>query len=231
MKLYSSPFSPFSARVRAQIRLKQLPIAIEPPPGGLRTAEYRSVNPTGKVPALVLDDGCVLPESIAILEYLEDLHPAPGLRPSDLHARGQMRAMIQITDHILGPATFPLFGAVRGNAVEAQAAAHAIDNTLAALLPFTRIGPWLLGAEISLADVVLAPTMYYVIALPLMAGAPIDLAKHGALAAWWASVCAQPALRETLLEVDAGFRAFAAGLGRDPSVLGEIIPATTPRPR
>ena len=64
MKLYSSPFSPYAARVRAQIRLKNLPIAIEPPPGGLRTAEYRAVNPTGKVPALLLE----LPDRNAVIK-------------------------------------------------------------------------------------------------------------------------------------------------------------------
>jgi glutathione S-transferase len=225
MKLYSSPFSPYAARVRAQIRLKNLPIAIEPPPGGLRTAEYRAVNPTGKVPALLLDDGRVLPESVAILEYLEDLHVEPELRPRDPHQRGHMRALIQIADHVLGPATFPLFGALRGAPVDPPAARAHIESALAQIAAFAGEGRWLLGDALTLADVVVAPTMYYALALTRLAGAPLDLAGQPRLARWWHAVCEHPVLRGTLDEVDAGFRAFATGLGKDASMLDSVLDA------
>lgn len=225
MKLYSSSFSPYAARVRAQIRLKNLPIAIEPPPGGLRTAEYRAVNPTGKVPALVLDDGRVLPESVAILEYIEDLHAEPALRPKDPQARGHMRALIQIADHVLGPATFPLFGALRGAPADPPASCAHIESALAQVAAFADDGRWLLGDEITLADVVLAPTIYYALALTRLAGAPLDLAGQPRLARWWHAACEQPALRGTLDEVDVGFRAFAAGLGHDVAKLDGVLDA------
>jgi glutathione S-transferase len=225
MKLYSSSFSPFAARVRAQIRLKNLPIAIEDPPGGLRTAEYRALNPTGKVPALVLDDGRVLPESVAILEFLEDLHAAPELRPGDPQRRGHMRALIQIADHMLGPATFPLFAAVRGASVDATAVRRGIDAVLGQFSAFASPAPWLVGPELSLADVVLAPTMYYVLALTRLAGDGVELAPYPALAAWWQHACAQPSLRMTLDEIDQGFRSFVHGLGRDAAPLDGVLGA------
>jgi glutathione S-transferase len=223
MKLYSSSFSPFAARVRAQIRLKNLPIAIESPPGGLRTAEYRAVNPTGKVPALLLDDGRVLPESVAIIEYLEDLHAEPELRPRDPQARGHMRALVQITDHVLGPATFPLFAAVRGAPCDAPAARSHIESALAQVAAFCGEGPWLLGRAITLADLALAPTMYYVLALPRLVGEPLDLATQPRLRDWWRTTCAQPVLRATLDEIDAGFRGFAAAAGHDVSKLDGVL--------
>jgi glutathione S-transferase len=223
MKLYSSSFSPFAARVRAQIRLKNLPIEIESPPGGLRTAEYRAVNPTGKVPALLLDDGRVLPESVAIIEYLEDLHAEPELRPRDPQARGHMRALVQITDHVLGPATFPLFAMVRGGACDAPAARRHIEGALAQVAAFCGDGPWLLGRAITLADVALAPTLYYVLALTRLAGEPVDLAVQPRLRDWWHEACVQPVLRATLDEMDAGFRAFAGGAGHDVSRLDGVL--------
>lgn len=225
MKLYSSSFSPFAARVRAQIRLKNLPIAIESPPGGLRTAEYRAVNPTGKVPALLLDDGRVLPESVAILEYLEDLHVEPELRPRDPHQRGHMRALIQIADHVLGPATFPLFGALRGAPVDPPAARAHIESALAQVSAFAGDGRWLVGNDLSLADVVVAPTLYYALALTRLTGAPLDLSTQPRLARWWHAACGQSALRATLDEIDTGFRAFAAGLGHDPAKLDGVLDA------
>ena len=81
MKLYNVPLSPFAARCRIQIYAKKLPIELVDPPGGLGSESYRRLNPTGKVPALQLDDGFVLPESAVIGEYLEDRFPEPALRP------------------------------------------------------------------------------------------------------------------------------------------------------
>lgn len=228
MKLYSSSFSPYAARVRALIRLKNLPIPIEAPPGGLRTAAYRAVNPTGKVPALVLDDGRVLPESIAILEFLEDLHAAPALRPQDPHARGHMRALIQIVDQVVGPATFALFGAVRGTRIDAAAARQSIETALAQLPPFAHPQGWLLGRELSLADLVLAPTLYYALALTRLVDQPLDLGPLPRLRAWWHDACAHPALRATLEEVHAGFSSYAAGFGQPVERLDGVLDAPAP---
>ena len=89
MKLYDVTLSPFAARCRVQIYAKGLDIARVDPPGGLGSDAYKRINPTGKVPALELEDGSVLPESSVIAEYLEDRVPEPSLRPADPAARGK----------------------------------------------------------------------------------------------------------------------------------------------
>lgn len=66
----------------------------------LRRAEqlspaYRAVNPQGLLPSLVLDDGTVLTQSMAICEYLEESVPNPPLLPSDPVARARVRAFTQ----------------------------------------------------------------------------------------------------------------------------------------
>jgi maleylpyruvate isomerase len=64
--------------------------------GEHRTAAYRRINPQGFVPALELDDGRVLTQSLAILEYLEEVHPSPPLLPADPVARAEVRALCQL---------------------------------------------------------------------------------------------------------------------------------------
>lgn len=77
MKLYNSNLSPYTARVRLLINVKKLNIELADPPG-FRTEAFRTINPIGKIPALELDDGAVLPESEVICEYLEDMYPTPA---------------------------------------------------------------------------------------------------------------------------------------------------------
>ncbi|HYF08532.1 MAG TPA: maleylacetoacetate isomerase, partial [Acetobacteraceae bacterium] len=60
--------------------------------GEHRAASYLRLHPQGLVPALELDDGTVLIQSLAICEYLEETHPAPPLLPRDPIARAKARA-------------------------------------------------------------------------------------------------------------------------------------------
>ena len=94
--LYSEDSSPFSAPVRVAIYAKGLRIPILPPPGGLKSATYHRINPMGTIPCLVRDDGFVLPESAAILDYLDDLYPTPSLRPKDPEMRARVRVLQRI---------------------------------------------------------------------------------------------------------------------------------------
>ena len=79
-----------SIRLRAALNLKGLSydqIAHHLRKGEHRDAAYLAINPQGLVPALVLEDGAVLTQSLAIIEYLEETHPEPALLPRDAAAR------------------------------------------------------------------------------------------------------------------------------------------------
>lgn len=82
MLLYSTPLAPNPRRVR--IFLAEKNVAIETRDVNLMALEHRAesyarINPLRAVPALVLDDGAVLTESVAICRYIESLHPEPPL--------------------------------------------------------------------------------------------------------------------------------------------------------
>lgn len=87
-----------SYRVRIALAMKGLPytyVAHHLRHGGHRKAEYLSINPQGLVPALVLEDGTMLAQSLAIIEYLDETVPSPPLLPADPKGRARVRMISQ----------------------------------------------------------------------------------------------------------------------------------------
>ncbi|MGC1777567.1 MAG: glutathione S-transferase [Xanthobacteraceae bacterium] len=82
MKLYDGGRAPNPRRVRIFLAEKGLTVPAEQVDLGSlqqRSEAYTAINPMQRVPALVLDDGTVIAESIAICRYFEALHPEPPL--------------------------------------------------------------------------------------------------------------------------------------------------------
>ena len=100
LTLYTYFRSSAAYRVRIALNLKGLQYASAPvhlvrDGGQQHQAAYLAKNPQGLVPALQLDEGTVLTQSLAILEYLEDTHPQPALLPPDAVGRARVRALAQ----------------------------------------------------------------------------------------------------------------------------------------
>ena len=95
MHLYDFPQSPNCRRVRMYLAEKGITLSLKPLDllsGEQRTPAYLHKNPFGAVPLLELDDGSVIPESLAIIEYLEEFHPDPPLFGTTPFERAQVRA-------------------------------------------------------------------------------------------------------------------------------------------
>lgn len=87
-----------SWRVRIALHLKGLPVENRYQHlrrGEQSSPEYLAVNPQGLLPSLILDDGTVLTQSLAICEYLDEKYPEPALLPSDPISRARVRAFAQ----------------------------------------------------------------------------------------------------------------------------------------
>lgn len=100
MELFTYFRSSAAYRVRIALNLKGLQadyrfVHLVKDGGQHRQAEYLKLNPQGLVPALV-DDGHVLTQSLAIIEYLEETHPKPPLLPRDAAGRARVRALAQV---------------------------------------------------------------------------------------------------------------------------------------
>jgi maleylacetoacetate isomerase/maleylpyruvate isomerase len=100
MKLFSFWRSLATFRVRIALNLKGITpdevIDVNLMQGKQREAAFRIINPMMALPALIEDDGTVLFESLAILEYLDETHPNPPLLPKEPKARARVRGLAQI---------------------------------------------------------------------------------------------------------------------------------------
>jgi maleylacetoacetate isomerase len=98
MILYGHALSSASYRVRIALNLKGLQftsVLLDLRAGEQRHEKFLQINSQGFVPALVLDDGTVLTQSAAIIEYLDEIYPRPPLLPQTPAARARVRALSQ----------------------------------------------------------------------------------------------------------------------------------------
>jgi maleylacetoacetate isomerase len=174
VKLYGYFRSSAAYRVRIALNLKgvdyeSVPVDLRAPASAQHSREFLALNPQGLVPVLV-DGELTITQSLAIVEYLEELRPRPPLLPAAAADRAQVRALalaVACDIHplnntcVLSYLRAPL-GAdeaavnawyahwiARGlRALEAQVARHGSD------------GRHMFGAAVTLADVCLVPQMY-----------------------------------------------------------------------
>jgi maleylpyruvate isomerase len=98
MILYGYALSSASYRVRIALALKGMDATSVPKDlraGEQQLADFLRLNTQGFVPTLTLSDGAVLTQSVAIIEYLDEIRPDPALLPAQPLARARVRALTQ----------------------------------------------------------------------------------------------------------------------------------------
>jgi len=171
VKLYSYFRSSAAYRVRIAFNLKGLTcdmisIHLQKEGGLNKKPEFRAVNPQMRVPALKLDSGDVLIQSLAIIEYVDEIHPQPPLLPRDALERAKVRALAQIIAcdihplNNIGPLRY-----LKNQMGQEQAKIdawyhHWILDGFDAIEAMLRPGPYAFGTEITLADICLVPQVY-----------------------------------------------------------------------
>jgi maleylacetoacetate isomerase len=168
LKLYSYYRSSAAYRVRIALNLKGLPYEMMPihlakEGGHHRKPEFRAINPQMRVPALALSSGDVLTQSLAIIEYLDDIHPEPSVLPAEPLARAKVRAVAQTIACDIHPLNNSgtlqyLKNILKHAQPEIDAWYHYwIIEGFKAIEAVIAPAPYTCGAQVTLADICLVP--------------------------------------------------------------------------
>jgi len=181
VKLYYHPRSSYSQKTLLAFHEKHVsftPVIVNPGDPQQR-AEYLSINPLGKVPVLVLDNGWKIPESSIIIEYL-DTHVGTGTRliPEERDLARQTRFHDRIADLYVNESMSTIF--FDSQKPESQrspervaAARQRLDTVFTGLDAHLAGRTWLMGDMFTMADCSLAPSLGYCRMLH-----PFDRWKH-----------------------------------------------------
>jgi maleylacetoacetate isomerase/maleylpyruvate isomerase len=186
-------------RVRIALNLKGLAFdyaAVNLLSGDQHAAAYRRLNPQELTPALETDEGRVLTQSLAILEWLEEVHPVPPLLPADPFDRARVRAMAALVACDIHPLNnLRVQQQLTAMNVDAEArlawTQRWIHDGFRALEPMiaAHTAGFAFGAEPTLADCLLIPQVYSAERYQ------VDLAAYPAIAAVAARCAATPAFQ------------------------------------
>ena len=171
MKLYTYFRSSAAYRVRIALNMKGLdyemvPIHLTKDGGHHRGEAFRAVNVQMRVPALTLDSGQTLIQSLAIIDYLDETYPQPPLLPADPVARAQARAIAQVIACDIHPLdNLAPLQYLRRQLKHEQSDIdawyhHWIQVGFDALETMLRPGPYAMGKQITLADICLVPQVF-----------------------------------------------------------------------
>ena len=201
MILYWTPLSSYSASIRIACALKGLTPELRlPPDGSYRSPAYRAIVPLGTVPAL-LDDGFVLSESAAILEYLDERFPQPSLLPGTARERARARFLVRFHDLHLEPHVRALFGhlapATRDTGIVAARTTEIAQKLVQLEDSLDGNGPHAAGVNPSIADCAFPATLAIIDAmLPVLGHAPV----FGSRTRAWRKSLAANARIESVME-------------------------------
>jgi glutathione S-transferase len=215
MKLYNMNLSNFATKSRIVIYEKGANVEIAAiPGGGGKSAEYRAINPLGKIPCLDAD-GLIIPESEVINEYLEEKFPSPALLPKGPEARAKVRLFTRSHDLYLDPPLRALFAhlnpksrdekVVTERLTELQGRMDLLESMLAPA------GNFAAGPDFTLADCALAPTTFFLVNMLPGFGAKPPLEGRPKYAAWWSKVQERPAVKKALAEMGEALKAMMGG--------------------
>jgi glutathione S-transferase len=198
MKLYTFAFAPNPRRVHVYLAEKGIELTLETVDimtQQNRTPEFLKKNPLGGLPVLELDDGNHLTESLAIMEYFEELHPEKPMIGKTPLERARTREVERIAEIGVLAATGTIFqntspffaGRVKQSAEAAETGRLRLAANLTVL--DHRIGdkPFVMGSEPTIADC----TLFAALKFGDFAGAPLDRGFRN-VARWFDAFAKRP---------------------------------------
>ncbi len=157
MKLVTSLTSPYGRKARVVLLEKKLPFQLQVENPWLPDSPVPSLNPLGKVPVLVLEDGVTVFDSRVIVEYLDPLSPVAHLIPSEPKSRMVVRGVEALADGVTDAAVAVYLERKRAPELRSAEWMTLQEKTLfrglEALSEALGEKPWYLGNSMTLADI------------------------------------------------------------------------------
>ncbi len=200
LTLYQHPLSTFSRRVRMALLEKGLEarfIDVDIGKGEHQREPYLTLNPYGRVPTLVTEDGLTLFESTAILDYLEAEYPEPSLLPKSVVERAQVAMHIKLCDLEMARFVRELFFPRRftkkekWDLVEQDKAREVVRRHLGFLEQHLKDREWLVSKQWTMAELCYTPFVQFL--------EVIEVPPPPNVAAWRTRLDERPSAKATRL--------------------------------
>ena len=200
MKLYFFPVAPNPTKVRVYLAEKGLEVPqelVNLREGEHRKPDFLAKNPMGKLPVLELDDGTSLTESLAIIEYFEEIHPEPSMWGDTPAERARARALerhcdigvLQCLARFVHATNSPL--GLPADPPVAEASRSALEEGLRVLDDKIGEGPFVAGDRVSVADCTLHAALNF--------GQFFDVkldSRFGNVTRWWERFRQRPSTQQ-----------------------------------
>ncbi len=207
--VYHLWLSPASRKVRLTLGEKKLEFDLEVEKTWERRPEFLALNPTGKVPVMVEEDGAVYADSVSICEYLDESVPEPPLIGRQPAARAEVRRLvawfdekfrIEVTNNLVGEKVLKRFLGLGEPSVDAIRAGIAnVHNHLEYVSWLADSRNWLAGDDLSLADLAAAA---HLSCLDYLGDVPWE--DHPRAKEWYAKLKSRPSFRPLLKDAIPG---------------------------
>jgi glutathione S-transferase len=166
MKLLGSPASPYTRKVRIVLAEKKIDCDFEVADVNPPENPVNALNPLGKVPTLVLDDGTALFDSRVIVEFLDAVSPISRLIPDDNRDRVAVRRWEALADGTLDAGLLIRYEGLRPKKEQGEAwiakQKGKLERGLALMAAELGEKPWCHGDRYSLADIALGSCLGWV---------------------------------------------------------------------
>lgn len=195
MKLY---YSPGACSLASHIVLREAGVSVDLEKVALATrttesgADFAAINPKGYVPALVLEDGSLLTEGVAIMQYVAEANPQAGLAPKDALSRARVQEALNYLGTEVHKSFSPLFKPWTTEEGKAQAREMVLKRLALIETQLADGRNWLLGDAPTVAD-------FYLFVITNWAGhVAVSLDGFPNLNALRARIAARPAVQAAL---------------------------------
>jgi glutathione S-transferase len=214
MKLHTGDLSPYSAKVRMQIYAKgisDIEFCLDPL---FRKGRFSEISPIGRIPALDVGDGDIIPESEVIAEYLEEVYPEPSMLGTDPRSRAAVRTVSRIADIYLMNNIFmtlpQLSRKTRNDAIRDLFVAQ-ITRGMGALEKHMGTGKFAVGNNMTIADCTLVPALWLCQNTVPNLDVPDPMKATTRVAAYWTKIRENEIAARVLAEMDRGMKARLEG--------------------